>query len=315
MSAVRYMLDEEHTSLPKREGDSNSYICGRLSGHNVVIGYLPQGSQGIGAAAVVATNMKRTFAKASMGLLVGIGGGVPSQCNDIRLGDVVVSAPVGVHGGVVQYDLGKDTISGFERKGFLEPPPTSLRNSMVKMQSDHRIKNNRITEFTLEMISKYPSLANYASPAAGKEDVLFLPSSQHVAGQPTCAMCDKSQRLIRTPRVQNTPKIFYGLIASGNRVEKNAELRDQIAQDAGGALCFEMEAAGLMNDFRCIVIRGIADYADSHKNDEWHQHAAATAAGCAKELLTYMDPESGKLYCTQYREPQIVSRRTGVRFY
>ncbi|EXJ63384.1 uncharacterized protein A1O5_11433 [Cladophialophora psammophila CBS 110553] len=54
-----------------------------------------------------------------------------------------------------------------------------------------------------------------------------------------------------------------------------------------------LEAAGLMHGFQCVVIRGIADYADSHKNDDWHAYAAAVAAGCAKELLTYMTPIVG----------------------
>lgn len=293
MSAVRYMLDEEHARLPSKEGDSNRYICGRMSGHNVVVGFLPQGSQGVGAAATVATDMKRTFPHATLRLLVGIGGGVPSATNDVRLGDVVVSMPSGVHGGVVQYDLGKDTITGFERKGFLEPPPTSWRTSVVEMQSDHRTRGSRIAAFLAEMMGKYPQLDSYRRPAA-EADILFLHGNLHAQGETTCQNCDRTRVVARTPRSTDEPVIFYGLIASGNRVEKNAEVRDKISQDAGGALCFEMEAAGLMNDSRCIVIRGISDYADSHKNDDWHAYGAAAAAGCAKELLTYIDPVVGK---------------------
>jgi nucleoside phosphorylase len=89
--------------------------------------------------------------------------------------------------------------------------------------------------------------------------------------------------------------VFYGLIASGNRVMKDAMERDKISKDSSGAICFEMEAAGLMNDFRCVVIRGISDYSDSHKNDEWHAYAAAVAAGLAKEILSHMDPTDGTL--------------------
>jgi nucleoside phosphorylase len=74
---------------------------------------------------------------------------------------------------------------------------------------------------------------------------------------------------------------------------KNAIIRDKISIDSGGAICFEMEAAGLMNDFRCVVIRGIASYCDSHKNDEWHAYTAAVAAGAAKEILFYIDPIIG----------------------
>jgi hypothetical protein len=69
-------------------------------------------------------------------------------------------------------------------------------------------------------------------------------------------------------------------------VIKDAATRDQLRQELGGdVLCFEMEAAGLMDTFPCIVIRGICDYADYRKNDLWQGYAAATAAACAKELL------------------------------
>jgi hypothetical protein len=53
-----------------------------------------------------------------------------------------------------------------------------------------------------------------------------------------------------------------------------------------------MEAAGLMNSsFPCLVIRGISDYADSHKNDTWQDYAAATSARYAKEFLSQVPRE------------------------
>jgi nucleoside phosphorylase len=67
----------------------------------------------------------------------------------------------------------------------------------------------------------------------------------------------------------------------------------KISESLDDVLCFEMEAAGLMNDFRCIVIRGISNYADSHKNDLWQRYAAAAAAGVAKELLGYKNSAIG----------------------
>lgn len=67
---------------------------------------------------------------------------------------------------------------------------------------------------------------------------------------------------------------------------KDAIQRDELAKATGEeCICFEMEAAGIMNTFPCLVIRGICDYADSHKNDRWQGYAAATAAAYAKELL------------------------------
>jgi len=61
-------------------------------------------------------------------------------------------------------------------------------------------------------------------------------------------------------------------------------MRDKLRKDLG-ILCVDMEAAGRMDEFSCLVIRGICDYADSHKNKIWQPYAAATAAAYAKELL------------------------------
>ena len=58
-------------------------------------------------------------------------------------------------------------------------------------------------------------------------------------------------------------------------------------------LCFEIEVASLTNDFLCVVIRGIYDYVDSHKNKRWQGYAAATAAAYAKELLSVIPPLEG----------------------
>ncbi|KAE8550321.1 hypothetical protein EYB25_006547 [Talaromyces marneffei] len=103
-------------------------------------------------------------------------------------------------------------------------------------------------------------------------------------GDDDCRFCNKSKVIKRRPR---NMRLHYGLIASGNQVIKDAIRRDGINKMLGGnVLCFEMEAAGLMHDFPCLVIRGICDYADSHKNKKWQEHAAAVAAAFAKEFLS-----------------------------
>ncbi|KAL2803349.1 nucleoside phosphorylase domain-containing protein [Aspergillus granulosus] len=288
LSAVRYMLDEEHPSLPTMPGDSNSYVLGKLSRHDVVIVCLPH-TQGKGAAAIVATNMGRTFPAIKWRLLVGIGGGVPSPAHDIRLGDIVVSMPDGPFGGVVQYDLGKDIEDGFTLGGFLLPPPPRLRSAVEMMRSDHLIKSNKVNVFLSAMLRKLPRHSDYERPSADS-DLLFQPDYPH-ANQGTCRGCERSQIVDRPARGSDTPEIHYGLVASGDRVMRSAMKRNKISRDIGDILCFEMEAAGIMTEFPCIVIRGISDYADTHKSDIWQHYAAATAAACAKELLSYLDPE------------------------
>lgn len=291
MSAVRYMLDREHDRLRPR-GDSNTYVLGELSGHNIVLACLP-GNQGKGAAAIVATNVARSFPAIKSRFLVGIGGGVPSEKHSIRLGDVVVSMPDGEHGGVVQYDLGKDTVNGFWRKGFLCPPPVNLRSAVGMMKSDHLTADNKVNDFLSQMVKRSHRLCSYARPSSGL-DILYEPNYPHVSGQPTCKMCDPAKVITRQDRPSNLPEIHYGLIASGDRVIKSATKRDQAVQALGDILCFEMEAAGIATEFSCIVIRGISDYSDSHKNDDWHHYAAAAAAACTKELLSYLEPEDMK---------------------
>ena len=71
---------------------------------------------------------------------------------------------------------------------------------------------------------------------------------------------------------------------------KHGITRDRLAEQED-IICFEMEAAGLMDNFPCLVIRGICDYADSHKNKIWQQYAAAVAAAYAKALLLVIAPQ------------------------
>jgi nucleoside phosphorylase len=84
-------------------------------------------------------------------------------------------------------------------------------------------------------------------------------------------------------------------MGSGDAVIKWAEGRDRIAK-VKGVIAFEMEGAGVWEYFPSVVIKGVCDYADSHKNKQWHYYAAATAAACMKAFLaewTSEDMSSG----------------------
>jgi nucleoside phosphorylase len=88
-------------------------------------------------------------------------------------------------------------------------------------------------------------------------------------------------KLVARPNRPKSPVAHYGTIASGSSLIKNGRQRDKL-REKHGILCFEMEAAGLMNNFPCAVIRGICGYADSHKNKLWQPYAAATAVALRK---------------------------------
>ena len=100
LAASQAMLDEEHPDLLQAENDTNTYTLGQIGKHNVVLACLPLGTTGASAAATVARDLLRSFPRVRFGLMVGIGGGAPSNdpCQDIRLGDIVVSTPIGNDG-------------------------------------------------------------------------------------------------------------------------------------------------------------------------------------------------------------------------
>jgi nucleoside phosphorylase len=280
LAAAQEILDEEHATPSNNADDSNIYTCGRVGEHNVVAACLPDGQIGNCSAAAVAAQMKLTFTSIRFGLMVGIGGGVPSEEKDIRLGDVVVSKQNGTHGGVVQYDFGRTTPDGFERTGSLNTPPTVLRNAIANVQAKQIRGKSRLAEYLLELAR----LPDFTRDAAGTDN-LFKAEYNHKGGA-TCKQCDTSYLEDRKLRKQDIPVVHYGTIASGNQVMRNATERDRVSAELGGVLCFEMEAAGLMNNFPCLVIRGVCDYADSHKNKQWQAYAAGTAVAYAKELLS-----------------------------
>ena len=132
-AASKAMLDKIHPQLSQSVGDDNAYTLGEIFGHNIVVACLPSGVYGTISAATVAAHMRNTFPSIRFGLMVGIGGGVPSTNDDIRLGDVVVSKPTGALGGVVQYDYGQTVASGaFQQTGMMNQPPQVLLHAIAR---------------------------------------------------------------------------------------------------------------------------------------------------------------------------------------
>ncbi|KAM3513179.1 hypothetical protein MY11210_003204 [Beauveria gryllotalpidicola] len=299
-ASAEAMLDEEHaapTGFTRHQTDVNVYTWGRMGEHNIIIASLPAGVYGTTSAATTASSLLASLPSIRVSLLVGIGGGIarPDEDHDIRLGDVVVSQPDGTTGGVCQYDLIKAK-SGDSRecKGFLGRPPTVLLNALASIQAEHERKDSKVPCFLQEMLEKNPKMGRRSKKNPGychqgfDNDRFFKSPCSHVPG-PDCRGCDAADEVHRHPRDTTDPDIHYGIIASGNTLIKDAAARDRILADVGeDCICFEMEAAGLMNHFPCLVIRGICDYADSHKNDQWQRYASATAAAYAKELLAYV---------------------------
>jgi nucleoside phosphorylase len=288
LAAAEGMLDEHHNSLQQQDSnDHNTYVLGRIGVHNVVLACLPSGVTGTTSTAIVATQMLSSFKWLRFGFMVGIGGGAPSEENGIRLGDVVVSQPTETFGGVIQHDSGKRVQGGrFKRTHSLNKPPTILLTALAKLQAKHLMKPHELLRHLSELVMRYPNMQSRFTYQGAQHDLLYQAEYDHPEKNATCTHCDASRLVDREARTSNIPVIHYGTIASGSIVMRDGKTRDQLKKDLDAEiLCFEMEAAGLMDNFPCIVIRGICDYADSHKNKRWQPYAAATAAAYAKELL------------------------------
>ena len=295
--AARAFLDEKHDGPEYvSPNDDNDYTLGKVGKHNIVIAVLPDGEYGTASAASVARDMLHSFPNVRIGLMVGIGGGAPSRKHDIRLGDIVVSAPRDGNGGVFQYDFGK-TIQdqSFQQTRFLNQPPTMLRTAMNGLKAQYECDGHQLKEAVNTILEKNRRLRQKYQRPDPSSDRLYLPGFTHPPdNEASCtADCgdDPSNLIIRRKRTEDEddPAIHYGVIASANQLMKDALVRDALAKEKD-VMCFEMEAAGLMNHFPCLVIRGVCDYSDSHKNKEWQGYAAMAAAAYAKDLLYRIPP-------------------------
>lgn len=180
----------------------------------------------------------------------------------------------------------------------------------------HQTRRPKFLSIIEGAAGRFPSLGR----PSGSDD-LFESSYVHQDNRPDCRECDRLKLVPRPSRESNDPKVHYGAIASGNNVMRDGELRDTFAKELD-VICFEMEAAGLGDALPCISIRGICDYADSHKNKQWQPYAAIAAAAYAKELIgtipeiqtgiTVMGSQSVHLYARKWTPPSITPIRPAM---
>ncbi|KAL3495269.1 nucleoside phosphorylase domain-containing protein [Aspergillus germanicus] len=266
--AALAMLDREHERLPSQPNDPVIYSLGQIGDHNIVIAYpLRAGNR---PAQILIDNMRRSFPNVQFALLVGIGGGVPfplrTSAGDIRLGDVIVGRSNDHSSAVVHYDSSERLCPG----SITPPPPELLAAAEIAMQQ--AVEYNTIWANYGRINRSLPRLGGFRYPGSANDKLYQQQNPELILQRPW------------DPRDQGAhPVIHCGKIASGDQVMKSALVRDLLAQEHG-IVCFEMEAAGVMAKLPCLVIRGVSDYCDSHKNDVWQAYAATVAAGFAREV-------------------------------
>lgn len=295
LAASLLMLDEVHEAPVTPQEDNSNYHFGQIGRHNVVLACLPLSRTGTNAAAATARDMVRTFS-VDLILVVGIAGGIPSEIFDLRLGDVVVAMPQPEHGGVVQYDFRKAMQKGtFEITRSLNRPNNRVLNILTTIAALGEIGGINPQQHVEEAAVRAPRFARPNTLL--HPDLLFESGTLHVdspyreaSNTPTCSLCDKKRLVPRAARTTDGIEIHHGIVLSGNTLMRNAAERDWYSEQFPRAACFEMESSGLYEESCCIVIRGICDYSDEHKEKSWQKYAALTAAAYAKEVVLKTNP-------------------------
>jgi nucleoside phosphorylase len=311
-------------SYPKAAGDTNSYTLGRIGSHNVVLAHMSNmgNSSAASVAASLKITFQRIRFALVVGICGGVPRPSKSFKPEIWLGDVVISTGV-VQYDLGWREPTKfkrrDTL-----ESNLGRPPTDIRNILMSIEDGRNYSNLRerlwdqLPSLWQTQKTRYP----FRYPGLD-EDKLFKASypHRHRGELSKCMQCKDGQNeaceksklsscaevgcdlAMLAPRshsgrekVQNStiqagfrgdmlkPAVHFGIIASGNQVMKSGEDRDAIAKDTD-AIAFEMEGAGVWDQFPCVVIKGVCDYSDSHKNYDWQIYSALTAASCMKAFL------------------------------
>ncbi|KAF5711428.1 pfs domain-containing protein [Fusarium globosum] len=311
--AVEALFDGQWTDGYNRsEGDTNTYTLGVIGRHGVVLVHMP--GMGTTHSANVATCCRSTFPRISLALMVGICGGVPflQDGTELLLGDVVISD------GLVRYDFARQYPDGcLIRNSVSESArklPVEISGYLAKLKGLNA--RRRLQERATEYLITLSNVLGVLDPGV-EEDTLFESTYSHkhhppsscnicigdsgvltgmICGQARSASCKelrcdigrslarKRQREIAGNQGNLYPAVHFGKFGSGDKVMKSGEDRDRIACSEG-IIAFEMEGAGAWDILPCVIIKGISDYSDSHKDKRWQTYAASTAAAYAKAFL------------------------------
>ncbi|UKZ79369.1 hypothetical protein TrVFT333_007120 [Trichoderma virens FT-333] len=310
--------DEKGDPYRKAKRDPNTYTTGRIGNHNIVLVLLSDMGK-IGAASATASLLS-SFPELKLLLLTGICGGVPSPgtAKELLLGDVVLSTSV------FQYDFGRRHGDKFVPKDTLTDRhgrPSKEIRSLLRIYDTDRGRTqleDKAACFLEQIQNSSPpgQRQKYLCPGAANDKLFEATYIHKHYREPQClckgaqGICDDSRNLscaelqcdenflVERGRINDklqlerqgrskeaqAPEVFLGSIGSGDTVMSSSEDRDRIAAEYN-LIAFEMEGAGAWDELPCIIVKGICDYADSHKNEMWQNFAAATAASVMKALL------------------------------
>ncbi|UKZ68539.1 uncharacterized protein TrAtP1_009567 [Trichoderma atroviride] len=316
--------DEDGDHFGRSPGDVNHYITGRIGRYNVVLALLSHMGKvhTASAAASIRSSYGGVRLALLVGICGGAPQAANDEDDEILLGDVVISKTVVQYDFGRLYPDKFVRKNTFE--GSLGTPNKDIRNLLITFETDIGLERlQRRTAYFLKQLQANATgrkrHGRYSYPGTA-EDKLFQAIYRHKHHVPcTCIcrdcnsisdpVCDEAlnssceelgcDNIYLEPRGQleakrqleqdesdkaQEPAVHVGSIASGDVVMKSADERDRIAKKEG-VIAFEMEGAGIWEELPCIVVKGVCDYADCHKNKRWQNFAAATAASTLKAIL------------------------------
>ncbi|MFD0465086.1 hypothetical protein ACFQY9_27840 [Microvirga aerilata] len=281
LAAFNAMFDTEPVQIG-RAGDPNIYSVGsfpdskKSSGGRSVL--VTSSGMGNDNSSSVAANALRTFSQIEHIVMVGIAGGCPNEQKPeehVRLGDVVTSTK-----GIIGYDNVKATTEGSEIRGSIQAPSARLLAAQRGLEAGILARKKPWIDYIRFGQGKLSD--NFARPSPDK-DVL------HNADGTAINHPNQSGRVV------DEPLIHGGVIGAADTLQKDPKMRDHL-RDALGVRAIEMEASGLQTaawaqSKDIFVIRGICDYCDAFKNNDWQEYAALVAAAYARALIEHMPSE------------------------
>lgn len=315
---VQAVMDQDWADHGRRYSkasrDRNAYTTGVIGRHNVVLVHMP--GMGNTSSASVATDLRSSFQDIEIVFVVGICGIVPIKPetkDEIVLGDCIISTSV------VQYDNGRCFPEGFAQKkgtedilGRANPVIRALIAKLTTITNWARLTNQLAA--SLRGLRASPHKITYPGTARDKLfDTKYI--HQHHGSDSRCDKCVPNKNtctrdcetlrcedvyLVNRERLSSSglsllyPRIHFGVFGSANTVMRSGQDRDDLSKEFG-IIAFDMEGAGIWDQFPTIIIKAGCDYADSHKNKTWQKYAAASAASTLKAFLDELETSQESL--------------------
>lgn len=279
-TAVKVLLESQRPISVAGRGAGRQYLYGEVPAfngnrHQIVLALLPD--TGNNQASARAALLLEHFPSVNTIIMSGIAGGVPypdKPAEHVRLGDIVVSG----REGVVQYDFGKEELEDGRAKITPRHPPRPPSASLVETARLLQAGELEGERPWVRHINRGVDRLSTARPSDETDILVSSIDPDEVIIHPNDPM-----------RVKDLPRVFLGPIASSNTLLKNPLKREQL-RDSFGVKAVEMEGSGIADaawtvEVQYLVVRGVCDYCDRNKGDNWQVYAAVVAAAYTRALL------------------------------